>query len=100
MANDIAARGKPEMIAIQSALALVLNIILNLIFIPRFNFVGAALASSISYSVMTILLAFTFRRLSGARLRDLFLPSRADLVLWQKAFHWLWPKLRREKLGN
>ncbi len=89
LSNDIAGRGKPHWIVPQSFFGLGVNIAANLILIPQWSFAGAATASSISYSVITILTAITFSRLTGIRVRDLILPSRADLILWQRGLEQL-----------
>ncbi len=94
LSNDIAGRGKPQYIAIQSAVTVVLNIGLNVILIPRLNFVGAALASSISYPILMVLLTLAFCRLSGANWRELFLPTHADLVLWRKGVQLIRSRLK------
>jgi O-antigen/teichoic acid export membrane protein len=95
LSNDIAGRGKPEVIAAQSAFAVVLNIFLNLVLIPRLNFPGASIASVISYTAQALLLILTFCRLSSAHWTELFIPTRADFRRMQTAFRWGITKLRR-----
>jgi O-antigen/teichoic acid export membrane protein len=55
LTNEIAGRGYPEYNSINSGLALILTIILDLILIPRYGVIGAAMASSISYSAIFFL---------------------------------------------
>jgi len=55
-------RGKPTVVLRSFALGLFLNVILNLILIPRLGISGAALSSGISYTVCAGLLAFIFVR--------------------------------------
>ena len=50
--NFLAARGMPIIVVISPLAALVLNVLLNLYFIPRFGIDGAAMTSSIAYSAM------------------------------------------------
>jgi O-antigen/teichoic acid export membrane protein len=95
LSNDIAGRGKPEIIAAQSAFAVGLNIFLNLVLIPRLNFPGASIASVISYTAQTLLLLLTFCRLSGVRWTELFIPTRADFRRIQTSLQWGITKLRR-----
>lgn len=52
LTNEIAGRGYPHYNSVNSGLALVLTVILDLILIPRHGIVGAAVASSIAYAVI------------------------------------------------
>ncbi|MDH4220172.1 MAG: oligosaccharide flippase family protein [Candidatus Aminicenantes bacterium] len=51
LTNEIAGRGYPQYNSINAGIALILTVIFDLILIPRFGILGAALASSISYTV-------------------------------------------------
>lgn len=95
LSNDIAGRGKPEIIAVQSIFALVLNMVLNLFLIPRFSFAGAALASSISYPIQTGMLIWTFCRLSGATWWRLFVMTGEDVRMWSRVLQILRQRLSR-----
>jgi O-antigen/teichoic acid export membrane protein len=55
LTNEIAGRGYPHYNSINAGLALILTVILDLILIPRYGVLGAALASSISYAVIFFL---------------------------------------------
>jgi O-antigen/teichoic acid export membrane protein len=50
LTNEIAGRGYPHYNSVNSGLALVLTVVLDLVLIPRYSVLGAALASSIAYS--------------------------------------------------
>jgi O-antigen/teichoic acid export membrane protein len=70
LTNEIAGRGYPHYNSINSGLALVLTVVLDLVLIPRYGVLGAALASSIAYAAI-FLTAIGFyltvsRRASGA----------------------------------
>jgi O-antigen/teichoic acid export membrane protein len=52
LTNEIAGRGYPHYNSINAGLALVLTVVLDLVFIPRYGVLGAALASSIAYIVI------------------------------------------------
>jgi O-antigen/teichoic acid export membrane protein len=52
LANEIAGRGYPKYNSINSGLALVLTIVLDLVLIPRYAVLGAALASSLAYTAI------------------------------------------------
>lgn len=52
LTNEIAGRGYPHYNSINAGLALVLTVILDLMLIPQYGVLGAALASSIAYMVI------------------------------------------------
>ncbi len=76
---DIAGRGRPLANAIHAAIAFAINIIANLVLIPRYDFAGAAAASAIAYSYLGLATMWVFRRTSGARWRDLLLLNAEDI---------------------
>ncbi len=84
LANDISGRGQPHRIVMQSFTGLVVNLVVNLWLIPQLSFAGAALASSVSYSLIAILTTYSYSRLTGVHWRMLVLPSRDDLLLWRR----------------
>jgi len=76
---DIYSLNRPGFVSWISVLALVCNLILNVMMIPRYGINGAAISSSISYLLSTlILLAFFFHK-TGLSPRDFLLPRIKDL---------------------
>jgi O-antigen/teichoic acid export membrane protein len=65
--NLFAASGQPMVAVYSPLLALVVNVLLNLILIPKLGFTGAAISSSVAYALMlaTSLLYVRFRLLEG-----------------------------------
>lgn len=94
-AADLFGRGKPIISTIASIASLVVNVGLNLLFIPKWGIAGAALASTISYSVAGLIILFVFIRLSGNSLRNTVIITKEDFVnlgdiasmLWRRAFN-------------
>lgn len=86
IANDIAGRGKPELNSYQSAIALIINVVANIILIPKLQYVGAAIASTISYTSLTVMKIIVYCRLSGAKWYELWLFNPEDIALWQRLF--------------
>jgi O-antigen/teichoic acid export membrane protein len=82
LANDMSGRGQPHRIVIQSFTGLVVNVVVNLWLIPQLGFAGAALASSVSYSLIAILTIYSYSRLTRVHWRTLVLPGRDDFALW------------------
>ncbi len=83
--SDVAARGRPELASRTLALAVLTNAILNAPLILALNLAGAALSSTISYTVASIYLVRAYAKLSGASWRDLVLPRKADFLLFNSA---------------
>jgi O-antigen/teichoic acid export membrane protein len=75
---DLGGRGHPLAVTLGAGLGLAANVILNLLWIPRYGIVGASLASSISYALVALIVAVAFFRISGTRARDAFLPRKED----------------------
>lgn len=76
---DLAGRGKPLFALAAYILPLVLNIVLNLIFIPLYNINGTAIASSISYVIGGLLFLIIYSRNTGVKMKDLLIIKRSDL---------------------
>jgi len=54
-ANDIAARGRPEINMATSIVVVIVNIMGNILFVPSLGLAGAALATTIAYSLNLVL---------------------------------------------
>jgi len=89
--NDLAGRGLPPVVILVPALGLTANIVLNLLFIPRYGLIAAAASSSLAYGIMLIVAwsAFTRRtaipaaqcwRMTGGDLRSLL--SQLKRLMW------------------
>ena len=86
MTSYVVGRGRAGLVSVANVVALVLNVMLNLILIPRFGIVGASLSSLVSYTAhatMTLLIA---SRLSRQGPLSLFIPGRAEVVLLVTGF--------------
>ena len=79
LAAYIAGIGKPRLNLLVSGVSLIVTIILDLLLIPKLNIVGAAIASTVSYSLSALLLILFFRRETGASLREILLPTSEDV---------------------
>jgi O-antigen/teichoic acid export membrane protein len=81
LAAYIAGKGKPHLNLIVSGVSLIVTIALDFALIPRLNIVGAAIASTASYTLSALMLIFFFMRETGAPLRQILLPTSEDLKL-------------------
>jgi O-antigen/teichoic acid export membrane protein len=79
LCNELIGRGKPLIGTIAAAVSLAINVPLNLLLIPRLGIAGAALASTVSYSVCCLVPLIAFVRLTGVQYRDLLLMRREDV---------------------
>ncbi len=75
-------RGKPVWTGTAAAAGLIVNVGLNLIWIPRRGAVGAAWASSVAYSLHMAIISTVFRRETGLGWREILVPRREDLKAW------------------
>ncbi len=98
LSNDIAGRGRPILNAYGGLAAVATNVALNLLWIPRYGIVGAAWASTVSYSVSFLMALFLYCRLSDNRWTKVVLPQRGDWALYWKTgkalFQWAYTKVR------
>ncbi len=71
--------GKPIFATYASLAALTVNIGLNLIFIPKWGIAGAALATSISYSLNSLIIFIALSKLSKVNLADILVIKIEDI---------------------
>jgi O-antigen/teichoic acid export membrane protein len=75
---DLMGRGRPVILLVLNMGATILNLVLNLLWIPVWGIEGAAVATAVSYTAGIPFLAVAYRRISGGRIRDLVVPRRSD----------------------
>ncbi|MEA2611831.1 MAG: hypothetical protein QOG32_1557, partial [Chloroflexota bacterium] len=80
LSRYITGRGKPGTGTLILIGGLVVNVLINLVLIPRFGIVGAAAASSISYLITALMTLIVFHRLSGRGWVETLVIRRSDLV--------------------
>lgn len=76
--SDLTGRGKAKITFFIFSCALFLNVLLNVMLIPRFGISGAAFASSVSYSIGALWLCFFFAKETGLRIQDILIFKRED----------------------
>lgn len=82
VASDyIAGIGNTGVASAISVGAFAVNVVVNLVLIPRFGIVGASAASLISYSTWALAATFIAARLTGVSLLEFWLPVKSDLGL-------------------
>lgn len=93
-------RGRPRINAVISGIGLLVNVGLNLLWIPRHGASGAAAASSVAYSLVTLLLVWRFSREPGFTLERLLRPRAEDLRMLVETASILLSALRPRRGGE
>ncbi len=78
--TDLLGRGYPGYASISATAALLVNLLLNVLLIPRLGIQGAAIASLVCYSQHGIMLAAIHSHLTGVPLRKILLPGPHDAL--------------------
>jgi O-antigen/teichoic acid export membrane protein len=79
MTSYLSGRARPGLVSIGAAVALVVNVALNLFLIPSLGIVGASLASVVSYTVLAGLMIAAVSRISGVPAAGLAVPGRGEV---------------------
>lgn len=79
LTSDLTARGYPRASMWAGLVAVVSNVILNVLLIPRIAINGAALSSSVSYSLYAVVIVIYFMRVTGVRLAAIVMPKADDV---------------------
>ena len=75
---DLSGKGKPWVSLKAMIPALMINVVLNIVFIPKYGAVGAALASTISYSFAALLFIYFYSRVIKIPILELIKYKRSD----------------------
>jgi O-antigen/teichoic acid export membrane protein len=84
LCSDLAGRGLLQYGAYSSAISLVATVVCDLLLIPSWGIAGAAVASSISYCIATIVVLIFYIRISGNGLAIVLIPRKEDLIIYQR----------------
>ena len=76
--TKLAGCGYPPVTIILPAIALLLNIVLNLMLIPKMGLIGAAISTSISYGFWALMVTLCFLRYSGLTPIEFLRPPATD----------------------
>jgi len=80
LAIHLAGSGRPEVGTFGALTSLVGTIILDFLLIPRWGIIGASVASSLSYSLSTLVILIIFLRVTKLNLNDVILLKRSDIL--------------------
>ena len=71
--------GLPKIIPAMWVATLILNVSLNIVFVPRYAARGAALVSTVCYTLIFVAVFIYFRRRTGHRLSDILICDRTEI---------------------
>jgi O-antigen/teichoic acid export membrane protein len=80
--------------------AFVLNVLVNLMLIPRFGILGASVASLVSYTALSVAFTLVAARLTHARVLDFWVPGRDDVRLTIATVYALGSRILRRKASD
>jgi O-antigen/teichoic acid export membrane protein len=83
LANDLAGRGKPEYWTIGAWVSLGLTLVLDLLLIPHWGIAGAAVASSLSYTLGAAIVVGAFRKIAKIGFKEITVLERADTQVYK-----------------
>lgn len=81
MAIHMSGSGRPEVGTWGAMLSLFFTVVLDLLLIPKFGILGAAITSSVAYTISTLFILTVFVRFTRISFLSLLLPRVSDLVL-------------------
>lgn len=82
----LVSQGKRKMHFTTLAISVTINIIANILTIPRWGMYGAALASVLSYTACALIIIPYFCRLFDFKLNELFVPSKESIIQIKNMF--------------
>ena len=80
--GDLAGRGRPELGSRSAGISLIINVSLNLILIPKWGISGAALSSTVSYTIVSLVMLYYYVKLSGSNPFDATIIQPNDFKLY------------------
>ena len=79
IASYFAGLGKPRLNLSVALAGLLITVVLDVLLIPRYQIIGAAIASTASYSASAVLTLLLFKQQTGMPLTNVLLPTRGDV---------------------
>jgi O-antigen/teichoic acid export membrane protein len=84
LGSSLSANGMPQATLYAGLVSLPFTVGLNLFMVPRWEIIGAAIASDIAYAINAVVILTIFKRASGLPLSEILLFNRSDV----EAAHW------------
>jgi len=84
LVNDLTGRGKPMIGAYINGGVVILNLILNILWIPKFGIAGAAWATAISYVFDFVVTLVIYSKISNNKIKDSLFLKKSDLIFYKQ----------------
>jgi O-antigen/teichoic acid export membrane protein len=85
---------RPLIATFVAGLSLTIDVLLDLVLIPKWGIIGASISSTISYTGSLIVAAFILARYSNIKVLDFFLPHKDDWVQYRNLLRSSYSKFR------
>ena len=82
LSNEITGRGKPLIVTHAAIISVIMNIPLNILFIPHIGIIGSALASSISYTAAALIVLASFIKISKSTISETLIIKKQDIEIY------------------
>lgn len=79
LTSDLAGRGRPEFGTLAAFISLPITVILDIILIPKWGISGAAFASTVAYTLATIVVLIAFLKISGNSLLNTLVIKKEEM---------------------
>lgn len=84
LSGQLSGMGRPEVALKAFVPALVLNVVLNYLWIPDYGANGAVMATNISYTLGSVIYLYAYSRISGMRVKEILRFSREDWAFLER----------------
>jgi len=98
--GDLGGRGRPGTSSALAGLAAGVTVVLDFTLIPPFGVIGASVASVTAYTTFGVASLVTLHRVSGVAMRELLVPTHADLLLYWNLAHRVLARSRGSRPGG
>jgi O-antigen/teichoic acid export membrane protein len=78
LSSELSGQGKTGIISVANSVGLAINIVLNLLWIPKWGISGAAAATSVTYGTMFAIELMGASRLAGLSIFEYVIPRLSD----------------------
>ncbi|KKK38718.1 hypothetical protein WQ57_06935 [Mesobacillus campisalis] len=86
IANDFAGRGKPELNLYVSIVTVTINVLLNILFIPKYGLLATAFSSSATYTLNLMIKIILFKRMTGYAYGEFIFFQKSDFHFYRSVF--------------
>jgi len=97
LTRNFSSRNRQQVSIMAACIALLVNLCLNFLWIPRFGIEGAALASTVSYTVAGVILLVMVKMESNIPIMKMLIVDTSDLKAYKETFSKLHKKYLKSK---